>query len=105
MDPRTKITSDLAAEVDAAESSSLLDVVVELAGDEPEAADLAAAKAAFARAAEPVTELISASGGLVLEGAWLNHTLRARVPARAVSEVAGADGVSAVDVPHRIEAD
>jgi hypothetical protein len=105
MDPRTKITPDLAAEVDAAESSNLLDVVVELAGDDSEAADMTAAKAAFARAAEPVTEVISASGGLVLEGAWLNYTLRARVPARAISEVAGADGVSALDVPHRLEAD
>ena len=105
MDPRAKITPDLAAEVDAAESSNLLDVVVELAGDEPEPADMDAAKAAFARAAEPVSELISASGGHVLEGAWLNKTLRARVPARAVSEVAESDGVSAVDVPHRLEAD
>ena len=105
MDPRTKITSALAAEVDAAESSNLLDVVVELAGDDPEAADMAAAKAAFARAAEPVSEVISAAGGQVLEGAWLNHTLRARVPARALPEVAGIEGVTAVDVPHGLEAD
>ena len=56
MESSAKITPDLAAEVDAAESSNLLDVVVELAGDEPEAADMAAAKEAFARAAEPVAE-------------------------------------------------
>lgn len=105
MDARAKITPDLAAEVDAAESSNLLDVVVELTADDPEAADMAAAKAAFARAAEPVADVISASGGQVIEGAWLNHTLRARVPAGAVPEIAGADGVSAVDVPHRIQAD
>jgi len=105
MDPSAKITPDLAAEVDAAESSNLLDVVVELADDAEEAPDMAAAKEAFARASEPVKEVISASGGEVLEGAWLNKTLRARVPARAVSEVADADGVSGIDVPHRLEAD
>lgn len=105
MPPSAKITPDLAAEVDAAESSNLLDVVVELAGDAEEASDMDAAKAAFARVADPVAEVISASGGQVLEGAWINHTLRARVPARAVSEVADADGVAAVDVPHTLEAD
>jgi hypothetical protein len=105
MQPSAKITPDLAAEVDAAESSNLLDVVVELAGDAEEASDMTAAKEAFARVADPVTEVISASGGHVLEGAWINNTLRARVPAGAVSEVAGADGVSAVDVPHKLEAD
>ena len=105
MDARAKITPDLAAEVDAAESSNLLDVVVELAGDQPEAADMGGARAAFERAAETVAEVISASGGKVVAGAWLNYTLHARVPARAVSDVAGVDGVSAVDVPHRIEAD
>jgi len=105
MEPSAKITPDLAAEVDAAASASLLDVVVELAGGAGEASDMAAAKAAFARVADPVAEVISATGGHVLGGAWINHTLRARVPAHAVSEVAGADGVSAVDVPHALEAD
>jgi hypothetical protein len=97
------ITPDLAAEVAAADSSNLLDVVVELDEDLEEAADMAAAKAAFERAAVPVAEVISGSGGEVLEGAWINHTLRARVPAGAVSDVAGAEGVSVVDVPHKLE--
>jgi hypothetical protein len=96
------ITPDLAAEVEAAESSNLLDVVVELHGDLEEAADMAAAKAAFERAAAPVSEAISGSGGEVLEGAWINHTLRARVPAASVPDVAGLEGVSVVDVPHAI---
>ena len=97
-----KITSDLAAEVDAVDDANLLDVIVELDGDLDEAPDIAAAKAAFERAAEPVSEVISGSGGEVLEGAWINHTLRARVPARAVTAIAAADGVSVVDVPHAI---
>jgi hypothetical protein len=99
------ITPDLAAEVEAAESSKVLDVVVELNGDLEEAADIAAAKAAFERAATPVSEVIAGSGGEVLEGAWINHTLRARVPAGAVLEIAGADGVSVVDVPHALQAE
>ena len=99
------ITPDLAAEVEAAEASNMLDVVVELDGDLDEASDIATAKAAFERAATPVSKVISGSGGEVLEGAWINHTLRARVPAGSIPDVAGADGVSVVDVPHALEAD
>ena len=103
MGQRAKITSDLAAEVEAVDSSNLLDVIVELDGNLDEAPDMAVAKAAFERAAAPVSEVISGSGGEVLEGAWINHTLRARVPASAVTDVAEADGVSVVDVPHAIQ--
>jgi hypothetical protein len=99
-----KITRDLAAEIDAADSANLVDVVVELVGDS-EGNDMAAAKAAFERAAGPVSQVISGVGGEILGGAWLNQTLRARVPAEAVGQVADADGVSLVDVPHAIEAD
>jgi hypothetical protein len=105
MDSPANITPDLAAELEAVESSNLLDVVVELNGDLEQAADVASAKAAFERAALPVSAVIAGSGGEVLEGAWINHTLRARVPASAIADVAGAEGVSVVDVPHAIEAE
>src|SRR5829696_1729764 len=105
MESHANVTPKLAAEVDAADSSNLLDVVVELEGGGEEADDMAAAKEAFARAVEPVAEVIAGAGGQVLEGAWINQTLRARVPARAVSHLAGTDGVSVVDVPHRLEAE
>ena len=105
METHANVTRDLAAEVAAAESSNLLDVVVELEGAYGDDADMAAAKAAFERAVGPVAEVIAGAGGQVLEGAWINQTLRARVPARAISELAGTDGVSAVDVPHALEAE
>jgi len=105
MESHANVTPKLAAEVDAADSSNLLDVVVELEGGGEEADDMAAAKEAFERAVGPVAEVIAGAGGQVLEGAWINQTLRARVPARAVSHLAGTDGVSVVDVPHRLEAE
>jgi hypothetical protein len=104
MEQPDKITSDLAAELDAADSANLVDVVVELVG-EPEGDDMSAARDAFERAAAPVSQVISGVGGEILGGAWLNQTLRARVPAEAVGQVADADGVSLVDVPHALEAD
>ena len=105
MESPGKIRPELAAEVGAAESSKLLDVIVELDANPDEATDMATAKEAFERAALPVSEAISGYGGQVLEGAWINNTLRARMPAKAVSDLAGTAGVSAVDVPHAIEPD
>jgi hypothetical protein len=99
----SNITSDLAAQVSAADSANLLDVVVELDGGLEEASDILAAKQAFSRAAEPVAEAISDLGGEVVDDAWINHTLRARVPARGVPTVARLDCVAGVDIPHTIE--
>jgi hypothetical protein len=100
---QVRITSDLAAQVDAADSANLLDVIVELDGGLERAPDIVAAKQAFSRAAEPVAEAITNLGGEVLGDAWINHTLRARVPARDVSTVAHLDRVTGVDVPHALE--
>ena len=105
MESRAKITPDLAARLDAAESTDLLDVIVELQGGPDEAPDMAAAKAAFARAAEPVTKIVAGLGGEIVDGAWINNTLHARVHAGCVPDIAGAEGVAAVDVPHAIQAE
>ena len=107
------IKPDLASQIDAADDESLLDVVVELeapsaraavpTGDR--AAVMAQMKETFRTTADPVIELIVAKGGEVLGEAWLNQTLRARVPARSVTELSSADGVTALDVPRQIEAE
>lgn len=96
-----------ALEARAAESPApdeLIDVVVEL---EPvaDASDAGALRAAFDRSAAPVLDAIRAAGGEVLGQAWINQTVRARVPAERLEDVAGLAPVMVVDVPHRIEPD
>ena len=102
---RANISSDLASQVDVAEDSKLLDVVVELDGEVASASDITQAKAAFSRVAGPVTDLISSLGGEVVEGAWINHTLLARLPAARIPELARLDHVTVVDVPHALRPD
>jgi hypothetical protein len=102
MRAQSNITSDLAARVRAAGSANLVDVVVEV-GDLDDASDIVTAKQAFSRAAAPVAEAIASLGGEVIDDAWINHTLRARVPARDVSTVARLDSVAGIDVPHTLE--
>jgi hypothetical protein len=101
-DSRTGLSPDLVQTVAAQKGDELLDVVVELHPDDADAASIAGARDSFERAKQPVAELISQVGGSVTGEAWINHTLRASVPANALQVLSGLDQVDAVDVPHPI---
>lgn len=101
----TKLSPALQARAaEAPAPDALIDVVVEL---EPvaDAPDAGALRAAFDRSAAPVLDAIGQAGGEVLGQTWINQTVRARIPAERLGDVAGLAPVMAVDVPHRIEAD
>jgi hypothetical protein len=63
---------------------------------------VAALQAAFERELAPVAERIEAAGGAVLETAWLNQTLRSRIPAGALHSLAADASIHAIDLPHPI---
>jgi hypothetical protein len=103
-----KVTPHLAGVLDEAPDDRLLEVVVELAepdktADRP-AADrserIAHLKESFHAQATPLEESITSLGGEVLGKAWINRTIHARVPAKAVPELARAGSIAAVDTPH-----
>jgi hypothetical protein len=103
-----KVTPDLADALGGASKDQLLDVVVELAGDDAaapagdRAAKVAYMKQSFQAHATPLEELIRSLGGEVLASAWLNRTIHARVPARAVPELARTSSIAALDRPHEL---
>jgi hypothetical protein len=104
-----KITDVLKTKATEASDDDLLDVIVELGGKTPTPSasegmqGIAEAKQAFHRDASPVESTISEHGGEVTGHAWINRTLRARVPARALSELSKLSSVAAVDAPRKIE--
>ncbi len=107
----SKITDDLASHMSANEDA-LVEVVVELHVAEEDAdapaptdrqAKILAKKEGFRATAEPVVTAIRSCGGEVTGEAWINQTLRARVPARSVERLAEEEAVARVDVPHEIE--
>lgn len=103
--PPSKITSELSERTAGRGSEALIDVVVELegaSGDEPSADAL---RKAFKQTATPVVEKITNLGGEVTGEAWINQTLRARLPASSVRLLSDLDEVTAVDVPHRLAFD
>ena len=109
----SKVTDDLASRIEAADEDAVVEIVVELrAVDENESAPtadrraaVAARKEGFRAAAAPVVDAIVSSGGEVIGEAWINQTLRARVPAHVILRIAEEEAVALVDVPHSIEAE
>jgi hypothetical protein len=105
-----KLSPRLVAELGAVDESSEVEVIVELqpvetppAGSRQER--IAAMKAGFERELRPVAERILQAGGQVLETAWLNQTVRSRIPAGQVPRVAEDEVVSAIDLPRKLEPD
>jgi hypothetical protein len=103
-----KVTPDLADALGEASEDQLLDVVVELAGAYDaapaggRAAKVAYMQQSFQTTAAPLEELIRSLGGEILGSAWLNRTIHARVPARAVQELARTGSIAALDRPHEL---
>lgn len=106
-----KLSAELAAQLASVGPEELIDVICEM--EEPTGEDagqdrsarIAARKRTFGEAARPVETLVEDLGGVVLDRAWINRTLRARVPAGQLDALARAEGVRRIDVPRRIESD
>jgi hypothetical protein len=110
MHDHDKVTPDLAGVLDQASDDHMLDVVVELAEPEDAPADapadragrIAQMKDSFDAQSTPLEESIASLGGEVVAKAWINRTIHARVPAKAVPELARAGSIAAVDTPHAL---
>jgi hypothetical protein len=91
-------------------SSDLLEVVLELrrrdtlktAEEGSRSERIAELKESFNRDVEPLEEIIRGVGGEVTGSAWINQTVRARVPAEKIKELAAHEKVQVVDLPHSI---
>jgi hypothetical protein len=110
-----KLTPDLAAQLAQADADDVLEVILELEPkSEPPAAapqsreeQIALRKEAFNHYVAPVEEAIHEAGGEVdPDGrAWINQTVKARVPAKGIEQLSELEKVAALDVPHRLEPD
>ena len=108
---RSKLTPALAARAQQAAPDDLLDVVIELVPP-PSAAEapgtrgaISSLKAGFQRDLAPVEDALRRAGGQLLGSVWLNHTVRARIPAASIDKLADLPSVHIVDVPHAIKAE
>jgi hypothetical protein len=108
-----KLSTKLAEQLQSSDASELLDIILELRPTARTPADksrsrsenVAALKETFSRESTPVEEAIRKLGGEVTGSAWINQTLRARVPAERVKELSEHEKIAALDLPHLIKTD
>lgn len=108
-----KVTEQLLEAIEKSHASEMLDVVIELRPEnEPKtqqsqsrAEKIAALKTNFMRDLAPVEEAVRNAGGELTGQAWINRTVRARVPTDCVQKLSEQEQVAKLDVPHTIEQD
>ena len=117
--PRSGYTGYMAARITPAvealvthirSANDAVDLVLELqqgaiaaVGDRAER--IARQKASFQALADGVKAIVLQSGGTVEGEAWINCTIKARVPARAIQRLKEADGVVTIDLPRQLHRD
>ena len=110
MNPESpKLTPILKARVQQAARGDMLDLIFELPRHSVEATPgltreerIAPVRDAFRHDATPLEHAITAAGGTVTGEAWINQTLRARVPVEALSTLASLDEVVSIDLPRTL---
>jgi hypothetical protein len=104
------VTSRLTAKARHQHDDDALDVIVELNSEPPATTgtreeQIAKRKAAFDADADDVKDVIQRLGGEVLDAAWINQTIRGRVPKRSLARLARHKRVAAIDAPAPITPD
>jgi hypothetical protein len=108
-----KLTPDLATRLAQADADDVLGVVLELdphselptAAPQSREEQIALRKETFNHDVVPVEEAVREAGGEVAGRAWINQTVKARVPAQGIVQLSELEKVATLDVPHNLEAD
>lgn len=103
----TKVSVALQESLSAGRDDEPVDIVVEMTPphlSEPgtQTERIEQAKRSFDDLAASVAATISAAGGVVLGTAWINSTVRGRVPASGIQLLLADDNVKRVDAPRKI---
>jgi len=109
----SKVTEQLLEALEKSDAAELVDVVIELRPEnEPKAQQpqsraekIATLKENFMRDLAPIEEAVRNAGGELTGQAWINRTVRARVPTDCVKQLSEQEQVAKVDVPHAIKQD
>lgn len=106
-----KVSPRLARTLEESHDEAIVELVIELEAPAPptgpatlSAGDrIGALKSAFYSAVQPVERGIREAGGETVGHAWINQTVKARVPKAAVPALSGLETVRRLDLTDRIE--
>lgn len=113
---QTKLTADLSRHLEQTKESEILDIIIEIEpknslSDLPENENLsrqekiAARQQNFVKQSADVENAVRQVGGEVVGRAWINQTLKARVPASSVKKISEHQNIFTVDIPKLMEKD
>ena len=106
----TKLSDQLKEQLTQPNTSGMLEVIIEL--HEPEAAaqqaqsrqeKIAAMKDGFTRDVALIDDEVRRAGGEVTGHAWINRTVRARVPVHEIEQLSAHEQIAKIDLPHKLE--
>jgi hypothetical protein len=111
-----KLTDKLAEHIENTAAGDMLEIIVELdptrgkeilSGSEALSRQERIAKLQedFTEQCAAVASKIADAGGEILGQAWINKTLKVRVPAGSIDQISDDDEVAVVDLPEKIEAE
>ena len=111
-----KLTAKLAEHIEKTGVGDMLDVIVELdptrgqdilssSGDLSRQDRIAKLQEDFTEQSAAVVSKIAEAGGEILDHVWINKTLKVRLPAESVGEIAQEAEVKAVDLPETLQPD
>ena len=113
---QTKLTADLSRHLEQTKESEMLDIIIEVQperslNDSLENVNLSRREQIlvrqenFAKQSAPVEDAVQQAGGEIVGRAWINQTLKARVPAKSVKKISEHRNIFNLDLPHLIEKD
>lgn len=108
----TKVTPKLAAQLERLHPSEMFELILELdprffrieeSTSSSRMEKIACQKAAFNSAVAPIDIAIRQVGGEVTGAAWINQTLRVRVPVTAIKKLAEMEIIASLDTANSLE--
>lgn len=114
MSSNQKLTSQLSKYINSSKDKELFDIIVELTPQTDEAKinkslsrqeKIIIMQKDFAKQSEPVESTITDAGGEVVGRAWINKTIKARVPAKSLKDISEHEDVLSVDIPNQLNED
>jgi hypothetical protein len=108
-----KLTHQLAEHIEKT-AEDMLEIIVELdpargeqivseSGEMSRQDRIAKLREDFADQSAAVTSAIEKAGGEILDQAWINKTLKVRVPVKNIDSITGEKEVTSVDLPETVQ--
>lgn len=112
----SKLSADLLQHLENSKDTEMLDIIIEVSPDENSNSlsedskltrqeRIAVRRDSFVQQSAPIETAVQEEGGEITDRAWINQTLKARIPAKAVKKISEQQNIYNLAIPRAIEKD